>query len=202
MWLLIAMDSTVVLFLNYFLTGLSPFPVCMALKELVNILPELGCVSYLFLLAVPLRFGCNPVIFWRTATKKDCHNCLHLHNLLDCVTLQDQHILVHWEMPQGSFPLSIFAILHRKEFSRIRLLSSFQNSFAYYMSDRPLKKNRTDKESLESLDTMVLLICHISVHTGLENLHTFFSLSCNKFNFQRFFCLPSKLARCFPNYFP
>lgn len=63
MWLLIAMDSTVVLFLNYFLTGLSPFPVCMALKELVNILPELGCVSYLFLLAVPLQFGCNPVIF-------------------------------------------------------------------------------------------------------------------------------------------
>lgn len=61
--LLIAVDSTVVLFLNYFQTGLSPFPLCIALKELVNVLPELGRMSYLSLLAVPLQFGCNSVIF-------------------------------------------------------------------------------------------------------------------------------------------
>jgi len=64
MWLLIEMDSTVVLFPSYFRTGLSPFAGCMTLKELVNSLPELGCLSCVFLLAaVTGQFGCNPMTF-------------------------------------------------------------------------------------------------------------------------------------------
>lgn len=156
------MDSTVVLFLHCFQAGLSPFPVCTSLKELVNRLPELGWLSCVFLL-VSLFVTLWP--FKKQQQKKGSHICLSLQ--FCTVSPFKAKSLVHWEMLQETVPLKLFAVLHQHELSiswnktSLLISKSIHLFYRWWIFEQTIPDNGT-VESLDTYSSIASLLCFSS----------------------------------------